>query len=294
MIFQDPISSLNPRRTVERHRRRAAQHLEARHRGRAQRRRSREVLDAGRASTRRPRRERKPHQFSGGQCQRISIARARGPRPQADHLRRAGVRARRVGAGPDPEPARGHEGPLRPDAGLHRPRPRRGEERQRPGGGDVPRQDLRGRRPPTSCTRTRPTPTPRCCWRSIPVPDPAVDTRLRPAHRGRAAVAGRPAVGLPVPHPLPVADERCAAEEPQMRQVGEGHFVACHHPLIGRGPRRRATAAVSVGVDCRTADRPDCVTYVMCARQALGSCGRSRPHDRGRRSVASAPATPAP
>ena len=33
-----------------------------------------------------------------------------GPRPEADHLRRAGVRARRLRAGPDPEPARGHEG----------------------------------------------------------------------------------------------------------------------------------------------------------------------------------------
>ena len=31
-------------------------------------------------------------------------------RAEADHLRRAGVGARRVGAGPDPQPARGHEG----------------------------------------------------------------------------------------------------------------------------------------------------------------------------------------
>jgi peptide/nickel transport system ATP-binding protein len=29
----------------------------------------------------------------------------------------------------------------------------------------------------------------------------------------------------------PAASERCAAEEPQLTQVGEGHFVACHFPL---------------------------------------------------------------
>ncbi len=70
------------------------------------------------------------------------LARAR---PGRAHLRRAGLRARRVGAGADPQPARGHEGPLRADHAVHRPRPRRGEEHQRPGGGHVPRQGLRGR-----------------------------------------------------------------------------------------------------------------------------------------------------
>ncbi|MFI6481820.1 ABC transporter ATP-binding protein [Nonomuraea sp. NPDC050663] len=30
----------------------------------------------------------------------------------------------------------------------------------------------------------------------------------------------------------PLATERCAAEEPVMRQVGEGHFAACHYPLL--------------------------------------------------------------
>ena len=30
----------------------------------------------------------------------------------------------------------------------------------------------------------------------------------------------------------PRADERCTDEEPQMRQVSGGHHVACHHPLV--------------------------------------------------------------
>jgi peptide/nickel transport system ATP-binding protein len=74
MIFQDPISSLNPRRRVRdivgeplavwalgtpaERRRRVAEVLEA------------VGLDAESAG------DRRPHQFSGGQCQRISIARA--------------------------------------------------------------------------------------------------------------------------------------------------------------------------------------------------------------------------
>ncbi|MEZ5379460.1 MAG: ATP-binding cassette domain-containing protein [Acidimicrobiales bacterium] len=30
----------------------------------------------------------------------------------------------------------------------------------------------------------------------------------------------------------PYADEVCSSTEPQMRRVGDDHFVACHHPLI--------------------------------------------------------------
>jgi oligopeptide/dipeptide ABC transporter ATP-binding protein len=31
----------------------------------------------------------------------------------------------------------------------------------------------------------------------------------------------------------PAADDRCRLEEPQMREIGPAHFVACHHPLVG-------------------------------------------------------------
>ena len=30
----------------------------------------------------------------------------------------------------------------------------------------------------------------------------------------------------------PKAQERCAEEEPVIRKVGEGHYVACHFPLV--------------------------------------------------------------
>lgn len=33
----------------------------------------------------------------------------------------------------------------------------------------------------------------------------------------------------------PAATDRCAAEEPEIRQIAEGQFVACHHPVAATG-----------------------------------------------------------
>ena len=75
MIFQDPISSLNPRRKVARHRRWSRSTSGSV--GTADERAAKvdEVLDEVGIDPQRAA-ERQPHQFSGGQCQRISIARA--------------------------------------------------------------------------------------------------------------------------------------------------------------------------------------------------------------------------
>ncbi|MBI4884587.1 MAG: ABC transporter ATP-binding protein [Actinobacteria bacterium] len=67
---------------------------------------------------------------------------------------------------------------------------------------------------------------------SIPVPNPDVAV-------AKVTVQGEPpSPVLPPPgcrfNPrCPAADDRCRTEEPQVRQVADGHFVACHHPLFG-------------------------------------------------------------
>ena len=64
--------------------------------------------------------------------------------------------------------------------------------------------------------------------------DPRPAHRARPpAHRarGRAADADRPAVGLPLPHPLLEGDRRLRRGRPRSStDPGVGHAVACHHP----------------------------------------------------------------
>jgi oligopeptide/dipeptide ABC transporter ATP-binding protein len=69
---------------------------------------------------------------------------------------------------------------------------------------------------------------------SIPVIDPAVDPR------GSRTIAGEPPSPLFPPGGCrfrtrcPYADERCATEEPAIRELAPGQFVACHHP-VGAG-----------------------------------------------------------
>jgi peptide/nickel transport system ATP-binding protein len=67
---------------------------------------------------------------------------------------------------------------------------------------------------------------------SIPVADPEVSVE-------RIPVEGEPpSPVLPPPgcrfHPrCPFAQDRCAREEPTLRELAPGHFVACHFPLHG-------------------------------------------------------------
>ena len=45
---------------------------------------------------------------------------------------------------------------------------------------------------------------------------------------GEVPIADQPAVGLPVPHPVPKAQQLCSDEEPHLIERGQGHPVACH------------------------------------------------------------------
>ena len=202
MIFQDPISSLNPRRKV---RDIVLEPLNIWKIGTKEERlaKARQVLedvglDPDIAA------DRRPHQFSGGQCQRISIARALVLEPEADHLRRARLGARRQRAGPGAQPAGGPEAPLRADADVHRPRPGRRQERQRPRRRHVPRQAVRGRGRRRRCTRGRPIRTPTSCSSRSRCPTPrsgrtpTAGSRARSRRRcsrRRAAASGPAALG---------------------------------------------------------------------------------------------------
>ncbi|CAA9321545.1 MAG: Oligopeptide transport ATP-binding protein OppF, partial [uncultured Gemmatimonadetes bacterium] len=140
----------------------------------------------------------------------------------ADRVRRAGVGAGRVGAGAGHQPAAGPADGVRAEFPVHRARPVGGRAHQRPGGGDVPGPHRGDRR----------------IGRDVPQPADAVHAGAafggahpRPAgaaraHRaaGRRALAGQPAVGVPVPPALPAP--------------AEGRGLRQHRPAAGGQGRR--------------------------------------------------------
>jgi peptide/nickel transport system ATP-binding protein len=67
---------------------------------------------------------------------------------------------------------------------------------------------------------------------SVPVADPSVRPGLiADALRGEPPSPVDPPSGCRFRTRCPRAEGRCADEEPLMREVGSGHFVACHFPI---------------------------------------------------------------
>ena len=172
--------------------------------------------------------DRYPHEFSGGQRQRIGIARALALEPEADRLRRAGVRARRLGAGAGHQPADGSAAtssawPIcssRHDlAGGRAHQPSRGR--------DVSGPHRRARPTSARCSRRRSIPTPRRCCRRCRCPTRRC-SRKRIILQGDVPSPTNPPPGCHFHTRCPYAEMRCRMETPRMREVAPGHLAACH------------------------------------------------------------------
>ncbi len=230
MIFQDPISSLNPRRRIADI---VAEGLNIWNMGSDDDRKARvrELLEAVGIDPDAAG-DRRPHEFSGGQCQRISIARAVATEPKliiCDEPVSAldvSVQAQILNLLEDMKARYGltlifiaHDLAVVKNVSDQVAVMYLGKlcEVGRPD--DIYREPAH---PYTSALLS-----------AIPVPDPTV--RPEPA-------AG---VGGEIPSPLdppsgcrfrtrcPRAQPLCAEVEPEVREVRPGHFVACHFPLVG-------------------------------------------------------------
>ena len=228
MIFQDPISALNPRRVV---RDSVMDPLHIWKRGTPAD-RSRVVdevlesvgIDPARAA------ESRPHQFSGGQCQRISIARALVLDPtliicdEPVSALDVSVQAQVLNLLEDLKAKYGltlifiaH------DLAVVKNISDRVAVMYLGKLCEVADSDDLYQRPAHHYTKV--------LLDSIPVPDPAVEVT-------GTAITGEPPSPVNPPsgcrfHPRrPAADDLCVSTEPTMEAIGGGHFVACHHPLV--------------------------------------------------------------
>ncbi|MFZ4585934.1 MAG: ABC transporter ATP-binding protein [Acidimicrobiia bacterium] len=228
MIFQDPISSLNPRRKVGHI---VAEGLDINHIGSEAERQAKvdEVLEAVGLDPATAR-DRRPHQFSGGQCQRISIARAVVTEPKViicDEPVSAldvSVQAQILNLLQDMKERYGltlvfiaHDLAVVKNVS------------------DRVMVMYLGKvcevAPPDDLYRAPRHPYTAALLAAIPEPDP----EHRPEPHAMTSIEMPspldPPSGCRFRTRCPCAQERCASEEPQMREVDPGHFVACHFPL---------------------------------------------------------------
>jgi peptide/nickel transport system ATP-binding protein len=232
MIFQDPISSLNPRRRV---REIVAEGLEIWSVGDKTSRAEKvtEVLEAVGIDPANG--SRRPHEFSGGQCQRISIARAVVTEPKliiCDEPVSAldvSVQAQILNLLEDMK-ARyqltlvfiAHDLAVVKNVS------------------DRVMVMYLGKLCEVAAPDTlyaHPThPYTAALLAAIPVPDPEVRPDMEKVLGGEIPSPVHPPTGCRFRTRCPKAQARCAEEEPQIRPVGDstngtGHYVACHFPL---------------------------------------------------------------
>jgi peptide/nickel transport system ATP-binding protein len=229
MIFQDPISSLNPRRTVGEI---VAEPLRVwGPKGAAEQKALVDrILDAVGIDPDLAR-DKRPHEFSGGQCQRISIARSLVVDPElliCDEPVSAldvSVQAQILNLLEDLKAEYGltlvfiaHDLAVVKNVSDRVAVMYLGKLCEVAG--------------PDELYANAAHPYTALLLGSIPEPDPsaAVDEDL--VDDGELPSPINPPSGCRFRTRCPQASELCADEEPQMREVLPGHHVACHHPLV--------------------------------------------------------------
>ncbi|HEY8527231.1 MAG TPA: ABC transporter ATP-binding protein [Acidimicrobiales bacterium] len=238
IVFQDPISSLNPRRRVGDI---VAAPLKVWNRGTEAERRARvdEVLEAVGLDPATAR-DKRPHEFSGGQCQRICIARTLVLDPKlviCDEPVSAldvSVQAQILNLLEDLKDRYGltlvfitHDLAVVKNVS------------------DRVAVMYLGKvcevAPPDQLYGQPAHPYTAALIESIPEPDPAAPARAAALKAGDLPSPLDPPSGCRFRTRCPRAQDRCAAEEPEVRAVGDGQFVACHFPLVGpEAPPRAA------------------------------------------------------
>jgi peptide/nickel transport system ATP-binding protein len=228
MIFQDPISSLNPRRKVKDI---VAEGLTiwGNTVGAFSEDRINETLEAVGLDPDVVA-DRKPHQFSGGQCQRICIARALVLDPKiiiCDEPVSAldvSVQAQILNLLEDMKARYGLTLVfIAHDLAVVKNVSDRVLVMYLGKICEVAPPDLLYAQPAHPYTRT--------LIDSIPVPDPEA-VRDAPALVGEMPSPMAPPSGCRFRTRCPKATDLCASTEPELREVGPGHYVACHFPEV--------------------------------------------------------------
>ena len=228
MIFQDPISSLNPRRKVGDI---VAEPLRIWNRGSSdeQRRVVNETLEAVGLDPEAAA-GRRPHEFSGGQCQRICIARSLVLDPKliiCDEPVSAldvSVQAQILNLLEDMKSRYGLTLVfIAHDLAVVKNISDRVAVMYLGKLCEVAKPDDLYARPAHPYTAA--------LLSSIPVPDPAVRPKEGDTLSGELPSPIAPPSGCRFRTRCPKAQDMCTQVEPKMRQVGLGHYVACHFPL---------------------------------------------------------------
>ncbi len=246
MIFQDPISSLNPRRKVEDI---IGEGLRIWKIGTDEERNAKvdELMEAVGLDPA-LQRGRRPHQFSGGQCQRISIARAVATDPKliiCDEPVSAldvSVQAQILNLLEDMKTRYGLTLVfIAHDLAVVKNVSDRVVVMYL---GKVCEVGT-----PDELFATPAHPYTAALLSAIPVPDPDVIPAERTTLGGEIPSPVAPPSGCRFRTRCPLAQEVCAQEEPQINEVRPGQFVACHFPLAEGQTLESVTSMAGASAD---------------------------------------------